>query len=80
MGSKKRLVLVIVLCTAGAGVGGSSLAVELLSRARVNGWERDGVAAAQAGQFDKAADLLARYVQRRPEAGLRRAWNFSHLF
>lgn len=62
------MVLVIVLCTAGAGVGGSSLAVELLSRARVNGWERDGVAAAQAGQFDKAADLLARYVQRRPEA------------
>src|SRR5437016_4981298 len=60
---KKSLVLVLLVLVV-VGAGGSYGGFKYFAKRRALEWKRDGIAAAQAGDHERAAELLARYVQR----------------
>jgi predicted Zn-dependent protease len=66
MKRKKKIVLVLALIVV-AGLPVAYFGGREILKYRIKGWRADGIVASQAGDHPRAAELLVRYLQRRPE-------------
>lgn len=67
--NKKKLILVLLgvfVC----GIVGAYFGAREFRRHQIDGWGIEGIAASKAGDHEKAADLLSRYLRRRPDSEL----------
>jgi len=64
---RKKFWIIVVLCGLVFGAAGAYVGGRLMMKQRVLAWKTDGIAASIAGDNERAATLLERYVRRHPD-------------
>src|SRR4051812_44963311 len=64
--SRKRKFILSLVAAVLVGSAAALVGARYVMQHRIEGWRKDGIAASQAGDHERAADLLGRFLQRRP--------------